>query len=136
MDGPVGRALLPLAAVLLAACSAAGGPSSPAAPPVPALAATDNPTPSAAAPNERATVRYGSLGDQNAAPLWIGQARGYFEEQGLDVVHEVFRSAVDTIPLLATGKLDASNGGTGPAFFNALLAGADVKIVSNYSVLV
>jgi len=39
------------------------------------------------------------------------------------------------IPLLATAKLDAGNGGSGPAIFNALGSGVAIKIVSDVTVV-
>ena len=55
--------------------------------------------------------------------------------QGLDLEITNFVTASEMIPLMVTGRLDAGHGATGPAILNAMLAGADVKYVSDVAVL-
>jgi NitT/TauT family transport system substrate-binding protein len=67
--------------------------------------------------------------------LFVAQQLGYFDEQNLDVQVTTFQSASQMIPLLATAKLDAGNGGSSPAFFNAFSSGIPLKIVSDVTVV-
>src|SRR5207302_8153578 len=48
---------------------------------------------------------------------------------------ENFRSAAEMVPLLATGRLEVGHGSTSPGFFNALLAGVPVKIVTDATLM-
>jgi NitT/TauT family transport system substrate-binding protein len=77
----------------------------------------------------------GGLGGTIDRALFVGEAKGFFDEQGVDLQTENFRSAVDMVPLLATGQLDAGHGGTNAGFFNAVLVGSPLRIVSDVSIL-
>jgi NitT/TauT family transport system substrate-binding protein len=76
-------------------------------------------------------VRVGYIGILSDAPFFIGIERGYFKNQGLDVELSRFTSANDTIPLLATGQLEASGGGVAPAIFSAVARDLPVRIVAD-----
>src|SRR5204863_10204051 len=65
---------------------------------------------------------------------FVGLAKGFYDEQGIDLDVQIFPTALDMIPLLATGRLDAMHGGSYPGIFNAVAGGVDLKIVSNVSV--
>src|SRR5829696_280195 len=102
----LGRAIpgLLLGLALVVACAppaapAAGPPSQPAAPP--ALQPSQPAAP---------TVRMGGLGGQIDAPLFVGQTKGYFAEQGLTLEVSNFVTASEMVPLLVTGRLDAGHG--------------------------
>jgi NitT/TauT family transport system substrate-binding protein len=84
---------------------------------------------------EPAAVRFGGLGGAIDAPLFIGQEKGYFAEQGLEVDALDFASGLDQATALATGHLDASHGGMNAAFLNAMGTGIGVKIVSGVVVM-
>jgi NitT/TauT family transport system substrate-binding protein len=134
-----------LAVVLLAAC---GGQAPRAAPPPapppstggggasagPAAPAAQAPAPSAPKP-EPATVHYGGLGGSLDDAIFVGQAKGFFAAQGIQVEKSTFSSIADSLPLLATNQLDAAGGSLGASVFNAVIAGAPVKLVSNLTVL-
>ncbi|MCU1373895.1 MAG: nitrate transporter substrate-binding protein [Actinomycetia bacterium] len=75
-------------------------------------------------------VRFGLLPNVNGAPLYLAQAKGYFEEENLAVEIVNAGTLVDAQPLLATGRLDAVYGGAAAAFFNSLANGGDVKYVA------
>ncbi|MBV9119092.1 MAG: ABC transporter substrate-binding protein, partial [Chloroflexi bacterium] len=87
----------------------------------------------AAKPGPRATVHFGGLGVSGGglteAPIYWGQTKGYFDQQGIDVDLQTFNSNTQMTPLLATGKLDAGDGGTNPGFYNGFAQGVIVKIV-------
>ncbi len=142
----------PLAlAVALGAVVATLACASPTAPPSEPAAAATTPAgggavappaataaPSVAGPADvpaRVTVRMGGLGGTIDRALYVGQAKGFYDEQGIDLETDVFRSAVDMVPLLATGQLDAGHGGTNAGFFNAMLAGSPLRIVSDVTIL-
>jgi NitT/TauT family transport system substrate-binding protein len=117
-------------ALLAAACAAPALPAQ--GPPAQAVAA---PATSAPAPPSRTTVRMGGLGGQIDSPLFVGQAEGYFAQQGLDLEISQFVTAAEMVPLMVTGRLDAGHGATGPAIFNAMLGGSNVKLVTDVAVL-
>ena len=60
----------------------------------------------------------------------IALEKGYFAEQGLDVQLENLAGGADMVTLTATGEFDIGIGGTGPAFFNAIDRGVDLKIIA------
>src|SRR6476469_2651774 len=135
-----------IAAIWLGACTPAVPPAQPTAPatavearPAPTVAPTTAPRaaaePATAAPaTERATVRIGGSGGVIDRALFVGLAKGFYDEQGIDLDVQIFPTALDMIPLLATGRLDAMHGGSYPGIFNAVASGVDLKIVSNVSV--
>ena len=62
---------------------------------------------------------------------FVGVDKGFYEEQGISVEVDNFRSAADMVPLLATGRMDVGHGSTNPGFYNALSSGIPVKIVTD-----
>jgi ABC-type nitrate/sulfonate/bicarbonate transport system substrate-binding protein len=130
----------------LATCAPPAAPASNkpavAAPPTTATAPASAPTvpqaqPAALLPppTQRITVKMGGLGGAIDRALFVGQEKGYYDEQGIDLEVETYRSAADMVPLLATGKLDIGHGSTNPGFFNAILSGIPVKVVSDVTLL-
>ncbi|MFI5267711.1 MAG: ABC transporter substrate-binding protein [Chloroflexota bacterium] len=140
-------------ALILAGCGAASNPpsTSPSAaqsappsaaapsiakPQSSAAASTAAAKPSAAAPATKPstsalTVKVGGLGGTPDRGLWTGQDKGFFTQQGVNADVTLFKSFSEMLPLLATGKLDVGAGGISPGFFNALLSGVNVKVVSD-----
>jgi NitT/TauT family transport system substrate-binding protein len=134
-----------VAAVVGAGCapSAAPAPAAPAAPPAaaPATMAAPAGAPAAAAPTAPAappapvTLRAGGLGGSVDRAYYAAEEKGYFAEQGITLDVENYRSASEMVPLLATGRMDVGHGSTNPGFFNALLQGVIVKVVSDVTVM-
>lgn len=62
------------------------------------------------------------------APFFVAVEKGYFEEQGLDVELQSFRSGGPMIAPLSTGQLDVGGGETGTALFNAVSQDLDVLV--------
>ncbi|HZU07606.1 MAG TPA: ABC transporter substrate-binding protein [Chloroflexota bacterium] len=89
--------------------------------------------PAAAPPNPPVTVKFGDLPATSNAGIYIAQARGYFHEEGLEVVFETFDSFERSIPMLATGQIDAAGGGVNAAMFSAIGRGLPLKIVAGIS---
>jgi len=80
-------------------------------------------------------VRAGGLGGTVDRAYFAGEEKGYFAEQGISLEVENYRSAAEMVPLLATGRLDVGHGSTNPGFFNAMLQGVIVKVVSDVTII-
>jgi NitT/TauT family transport system substrate-binding protein len=116
--------------------SAAGSAAPAAKPSAAAPAASASASAAAAKPSASgATVRVGGLGGTPDRGLWTGQDKGFFAQQGVNVDVIQFKSFSEMLPLLATGKLDVGAGGISPGFFNALLSGVNVKVVSDVTLI-
>ena len=63
-------------------------------------------------------------------PLMMAQDKGYFNEHGLDVQFENLPGGSDMVVLTANGDFDIGVGGAGPAYFNAVQRGLDLKIIA------
>ncbi len=113
--------------------AATAPPSAAAAPPA-APAPTAAPA-SQASPGQRYTVRMGGIAGTIDRALWTGEAKGFYQEQGISLEVENFVTTVDMIAPLATGRLDAGHGTVNAGFFNAVAIGVPLKLVSNMSVL-
>jgi NitT/TauT family transport system substrate-binding protein len=91
----------------------------------------DDPTPTPAVSEpELTTITVGNIPVLIFAPVMIALEKGYFAEQGLDVRLENLAGGADMVTLTATGEFDIGIGGTGPAFFNAIDRGIDLKIIA------
>jgi NitT/TauT family transport system substrate-binding protein len=64
------------------------------------------------------------------APLLIAHDKGYFNDHGLDVKFENLPGGADMVILTANGDFDIGVGGAGPAFFNAVERGVDLKVIA------
>jgi NitT/TauT family transport system substrate-binding protein len=133
-----------LSAIIVgASCTppAAPAPAAPAAPPAappsappPTAAAVAPPAATSAAP-VAVTLRGGGLGGTVDRAYYVAEDKGYFAEQGITLDVETYRSAAEMVPLLATGRMDVGHGSTNPGFFNAMLQGVIVKVVSDVTVM-
>ena len=66
-----------------------------------------------------------------SAPLFIAQEKGYFAEAGIDFEMTTLWQASEIIAAFASGDIDGSAGGFGPAQMNAVGQGAlDVRLVA------
>jgi NitT/TauT family transport system substrate-binding protein len=132
------------AASLLAACSGAPAaapnapPTSAAQPtlaPKPAPTAAAAPTPASAAPATPASaagepVSVGATAIIASSGLFVGIERGYFRQQGLDIQTSVVSNSNDTLPLVATGKMDVANNAVTAFMVNAVNDGVNMKWVA------
>jgi NitT/TauT family transport system substrate-binding protein len=118
------RRLFALLLVLAALAPAAWSGSQP--PPAVALAAAP-----AAAPPAQAPTRVRLSGQRLAVEslVWLGEERGYFRQEGIDIEHVTFGSASEMIPALATGQLDAAPMPANPAMWNAVARGVNARVV-------
>jgi ABC-type nitrate/sulfonate/bicarbonate transport system substrate-binding protein len=84
----------------------------------------------AAPPVARQTVRVGGVPTFAFAPFLIGQERGYFAEEGLDLEIVNIASGAESIPQLAAGHVDAVTVAPTAGLANAMLRGLPVRIVA------
>ncbi len=85
------------------------------------------PTP---APTGLTKVTVGGTGALSDAGVYIAIEKGYFKELGLDVEFRRFNSGADQIASLNSGQLDIAGGATSLALYNAVVRGADFKMVA------
>jgi NitT/TauT family transport system substrate-binding protein len=78
-------------------------------------------------------VKIGIFGIIAEAGLFVAQERGYFKQEGLDVEFLPGMVGADSLPALATGRVDAVGGSFGPGNINAVKRGIRVKIVAGLS---
>ena len=60
--------------------------------------------------------------------------RGYFSQQGLDVQTTIVTNSNDTLPLVATGKMDVANNAVTAFMVNAVNEGVNMKWVAGQAV--
>jgi NitT/TauT family transport system substrate-binding protein len=82
------------------------------------------------ATTELTSVVVGNIPVLIYGPMMIAKDKGYFEEYGLDVQLEPLSGGSDMVTLTANGDFDIGVGGTGPAYFNAVEQGFDLKIIA------
>ncbi len=121
--------------VALGACREAERPQlssllTPTAVPLATIAVQASPSPMAAAPPARATIKLADPMAFVSAPVLIAVEKGYFQEQGLEVQLEAVAGAADVIPQLATVELDAAHGGISPGMFNAIARGVEIRVLA------
>ena len=63
--------------------------------------------------------------------VYIGQRKGWFAEENLDVRITSFDSAARMIAPLASGDLDMGSGGVSAGLFNAVSRGLGIRIVAD-----
>lgn len=68
------------------------------------------------------------------APIYVAEAKGYFEDEGLDVNLENVKSGQDAIPLAASGQIDVVAAGFAAGFFSAIDTGLEVTVVGSMGV--
>ncbi|QIN80878.1 transporter substrate-binding domain-containing protein [Rubrobacter marinus] len=78
-----------------------------------------------------ATVRVGTTNSSSDAPFFIGDKKGYFEEQGIKVEFNSFDSAAKMIAPLGNGDLDVAAGAPSAGLYNAVARGVDFKMVAD-----
>jgi NitT/TauT family transport system substrate-binding protein len=120
-----------LLALALAGLAAAPGPSSVVAQARRAEAGL----PSAVVPAEPlpqlTTVRFASPQSISDAGVFIGRARGYYRELGIDVETVLVQSAPDTIAPMATGEIQVGGGTFSIALLNAIDRGISIRAVAD-----
>ncbi len=78
-------------------------------------------------------VTMGTTASVTDLPFYIGEARGYFREENLDVKFVNFDSAARMIAPLASGDIDAAAGGAAAGLYNAIARNIGIRIVADKS---
>src|SRR5262249_56534833 len=61
--------------------------------------------------------------------IYIADARGYLQQEGIDLELIYFANGSEMIPALATGQLEIGGGAANPATLNAIARGIPLKAV-------
>ncbi len=101
-------------------------PTAPAAAAGPASAAA----PAPAAPPSLVPVKAGLLATASDAGIYIGDEKGFFRQQGIEIRYEQ-SDTTSTVPMLSTGQIDVGGPAVSPALVNAFIRGVDVKLVAD-----
>src|SRR5699024_7557732 len=80
------------------------------------------------------TVRVGHVPSSLFAPLYVADAKGFFEEAGITVELTPLKSGQDGIPMLSNDQLDVMIAGFSAGMFNALDQGLAFKIVGSMGI--
>ena len=77
------------------------------------------------------TVRVGRLTGVSDGPFYIGEAKGFFREAGVNVEWTTFPQSNLTVPALAQGRLDAMGASVSAALWNGVGQGLPLKVVGD-----
>nr|MDP2191053.1 ABC transporter substrate-binding protein [Rhodoferax sp.] len=80
---------------------------------------------------QMATVRVGLTNVSSDAGFFIADKKGYFKQEGLNVVFTGFNSAAKMVAPLGAGQLDVGGGTAAAGLYNAIARGINVKIVAD-----
>lgn len=83
------------------------------------------------APANADTIRVSAARGLGTAATVIAIEKGYYKQEGLDVVIEEVNSSSDVLMLLATNRLEVVEGGVGASFFNAVQIGSNIQIIGD-----
>jgi NitT/TauT family transport system substrate-binding protein len=76
-------------------------------------------------------VIIGTVASISDAGIYIGIAKGFFKEVGLELEPGVFDSGSNQVALLAAGKIDVAGGTPAVGLFNAFAQGVNSRIVAD-----
>jgi NitT/TauT family transport system substrate-binding protein len=77
----------------------------------------------------RAKIRIGVVPLISSGPIFLAQAKGFFEKVGLDVEMKFFADGVLAMPSLIAGELDTTVATLNAGIFNTVAKGAPFKMV-------
>jgi NitT/TauT family transport system substrate-binding protein len=77
------------------------------------------------------TIRVAKLTGVSDCPFYIGEAKGYFRDAGVNVEWTTFPQSNQVVPAMTTGRLDAMGASVTAAIWNAVGAGLPIKIVAD-----
>ena len=111
------RLLAVLAIALIAACAPASTPR-----------VTPTAAPPPAAPIK---VAVGLLASTTDSGILVGQAHGYFEQEGIELDLQHFQTLVDMVAPVSNGQLDVAAGALAAGLYNAAARNIGVRIVAD-----
>jgi NitT/TauT family transport system substrate-binding protein len=76
-------------------------------------------------------VKVGVIGAISDAPFYIGDKKGYFKEQGIQIDFVNFKDSGQMTAPLGVGELDVAAGATSAGLYNAILRGIDIRAVAD-----
>jgi NitT/TauT family transport system substrate-binding protein len=79
-------------------------------------------------------VRVGHLSSSLFAPLYVAQAKKFFDDEDLEIELVPLKSGQDGVPMLANDKLDVMVAGFSAGMFNALSEGLKFKVVGSMGI--
>ncbi|MFL9826392.1 ABC transporter substrate-binding protein [Rhodoplanes sp. SY1] len=94
-----------------------------------AAAAATIAMPHVARSQERAKIRIGVVPLISSGPIFVAQAKGFFDKVGLDVEIRYFADGVLAMPALIAGELDATVATLNAGLFNTVSKGAPFKLI-------
>lgn len=83
---------------------------------------------------ELQTVTVGHVQLTIFSPLYVADAKGYFEDAGIDIEFENIKSGQAAVPLAANGDLDVVAAGFSAGMFSAIETGLDISVVGSMGV--
>jgi NitT/TauT family transport system substrate-binding protein len=83
----------------------------------------------ARAQEPRAKIRVGIVPLISSGPIFVAQAKGFFDKVNLDVELKYFADGALAIPALIAGELDVTVSTLNAGFFNAVSRGAPYKLI-------
>lgn len=104
--------------------TAAEPPSAPSTPATPAA------MPPPAVTGDRVDLEVGYIPVSIYAPVFVAEAKGYFEQQGLNVSLETFAGGSEVVALTAAGQVDVAATGAGPGFWNAVAQDLPIHVIA------
>lgn len=80
---------------------------------------------------QQTEVTVGTASSSSDAPIFIGETKGYFRDEGINVRTITFNSASYMVAPLGAGQLDVGGGAPSAALYNAVARGIKIKIVAD-----
>ena len=93
-------------------------------------AITTPPAPAGVPSNSLTPVTIGYVPVSVYAPIFVAEALGYYDQFGLDVTLQANTGGSDLIAQTASGNLDISVAGAGPAFWNAIAQELPITVIA------
>lgn len=100
----------------------------------PAITGKDSGSGSGSDGSASGTVRVGHVPSSLFAPLYVADAKKYFEDAGITLELTPLKSGQDGIPMLAGDQLDVMIAGFSAGMFNALAQGLAFKVVGSMGI--
>jgi NitT/TauT family transport system substrate-binding protein len=80
-------------------------------------------------PGERTKLKVGLVPIADAAPVYLGIEKGFFEAEGLEVEVQTTQGGAEIVPLVTSGDVQVGFSST-PTLFSAAVAGVPIQIVA------